>query len=136
MDSASSPGGPSPHLESLMQAGQQATRQFDDALATAMGVERKPAQGEDMSPLAMAANLHRQFWWPAIDFWRGFFTGKPAEGAASGKASRGDRRFKDDAWSHSPFYEMLKQSYLMGSKQLPELVDQAQVDDKQKLQLR
>ena len=77
MDSPSSSGGPSAYLESLMQAGQQATRQFDDALAAAMGVEGKPAKGEDMSPFALAANLHRQFWWPAIDFWRGFFTGKP-----------------------------------------------------------
>jgi polyhydroxyalkanoate synthase len=119
-----------------MQAGQQATRQFDDALATAMGVERKPAKGEDMSPFALAANLHRQFWWPAIDFWRGFFSSKPAEGTGSARAPRGDRRFTDDAWSHSPFYEMLKQSYLLGSKQLTELVDQAQVDDKSKLQLR
>jgi len=136
MNSPSSPDGPSAYLESLMQAGQQATRQFDDALATAMGVERKPAKGEDTSPFALAANLHRQFWWPAIDFWRGFFSSEPAEGPGSGRKPRGDRRFKDDAWSHSPFYEMLKQSYLLGSKQLTELVDQAQVDDKSKLQLR
>src|SRR6201995_6124169 len=134
MDSPSPSGGPSAYLESLMQAGQQATRQFDDALAAAMGVEGKPAKGESVSPFALAANLHRQFWWPAIDFWRGFFTGKPTEGA--GAPARGDRRFKDDAWNHSPFYELLKQSYLLGSKQLTELVDQAQVDDKSKLQLR
>ena len=43
MGSPSAPGGPSAYLESLMQAGQQATRQFDDALAAAMGVEAKPA---------------------------------------------------------------------------------------------
>src|SRR5246127_378266 len=137
MDSPSAPGGPSAYLESLMQAGQQATRQFDDALATAMGVEGKLAKGEVMSPFAAAANLQRQFWLPAIDFWRGFFTGKPTEGAtSSAKAPRGDRRFKDEAWNHSPFYELLKQSYLLGSKQLTELVDHAQVDDKSKLQLR
>src|ERR1700760_870233 len=137
MDSPSSPGGPSAYLESLMRAGQQATRQFDDALAAAMGVAGKPGKGDDLSPFAMAARLNQQFWWPAIDFWRGFFTGKPPEGAdGAGAAARGDRRFKDDAWNHSPFYELLKQSYLLGSKQLTELVDQAQVDDKSKLQLR
>ena len=137
MGSPSAPGGPSAYLESLMQAGQQATRQFDDALAAAMGVEGKPAKGEHMSPIAVAANLHRQFWWPAIDFWRGFLNGKPAQvTAASGRAPRGDRRFKDEAWTHSPFYELLKQSYLLGSKQLTDFVDQAQVDDKAKLQLR
>jgi polyhydroxyalkanoate synthase len=136
MDSPSSPGGPSAYLESLMRAGQQATRQFDDALAAAMGVEGKPAKGEDTSPFALAARLNRQFWWPALDFWRGFITGKPAQGATASKAPRGDRRFKDEAWSHSPFYELLKQSYLLGSKQLTDLVDQAHVDDKAKLQLR
>src|SRR6202022_2415460 len=135
MSSPSAPGGPSAYLESLMQAGQQATRQFDDALAAAMGVDGRPGKGEDMSPFALAANLQRQFWWPMLDFWRGFLNGKPTEGAAlSAKAP--DRRFKDEAWSHSPFYDLLKQSYLLGSKQLTDLVDQAQVDDKAKLQLR
>src|ERR1700761_3125224 len=106
MDSPSPSGDPSAYLESLMQAGQQATRQFDDALAAAMGVEGKPGKGEGLSPFALAANLHRQFWWPAIDFWRGFFTGKATDGAtSSAKAPRGDRRFKDEAWSHSPFYD-------------------------------
>jgi len=105
MNSPSSPDGPSAYLESLMQAGQQATRQFDDALAATMGVEGKPAEGEGRSPFAVAANLQRQLWWPVLDFWRGFFNGKSMPGAeASGQAPRGDRRFKDDAWSHSPFY--------------------------------
>jgi polyhydroxyalkanoate synthase len=35
-----------------------------------------------------------------------------------------------------PYYDLLKQSYLLGSRQLHELVDRAQVDDKTKLQLR
>jgi len=35
-----------------------------------------------------------------------------------------------------PYYDLLKQSYLLGSRQLHEFVDQAQVDDKTKLQLR
>jgi polyhydroxyalkanoate synthase subunit PhaC len=35
-----------------------------------------------------------------------------------------------------PYYDLLKQSYLLGSRQLHEFVDRAQVDDKTKLQLR
>jgi polyhydroxyalkanoate synthase len=137
MGNPSLQGGPSAYLESLMQAGQQATKQFDDALAAAMGVEGKPAEGKEKWPFATAADLQQQYWSPVLDFWRGFFTDKPAPGeAASARGPRGDRRFKDDAWSHSPFYDLLKRSYLSNSKQLSELVDQAQVDDKSKLQLR
>ena len=43
---------------------------------------------------------------------------------------------KDEAWQEMPYYDLLKQSYLLGSRQLHEFVDQAQVDDKTKLQLR
>ena len=51
-------------------------------------------------------------------------------------AARGNKRFKDEAWQEMPYYDLLKQSYLLGSRQLHEFVDQAQVDDKTKLQLR
>jgi polyhydroxyalkanoate synthase subunit PhaC len=137
MGNPSFQGGPSAYLESLMQAGQQATKQFDDALAAAMGIEGKPAKGEEKWPFVTATGLQQQYWSPVLDFWRGFFTDKPAAGEdASARAPRGDRRFKDDTWSHSPFYDLLKQSYLSNSKQLSEFVDQAQVDDKSKLQLR
>ena len=41
MDSPSSSDGPSAYLESLMQAGQQSFKQFDDAMADAMGVSKR-----------------------------------------------------------------------------------------------
>ena len=137
MTSPSSPNGPSDYLESLMKAGQQATKQFDDAFAASMGVQGKPAKDEGPSPFAVAANLQLQVWSPVLDFWRGFLNEKPAPGSEPpARAPRGDRRFNDEAWSHSPYYDLLKQSYLLNSKQLSEFVDQAQVDDRSKLQLR
>src|SRR4051794_39477942 len=137
MGSPSSQNGPSDYLESLMHAGQQATRQFDDALTAAMGVVGKSSDGKKTSPAAATSNLQQMYWGPVLDFWRGFISGKPAVNAeSSGRAPRGDRRFKDEAWSQSPYYDLLKQSYLANSKQLTDFVDQAQVDDKSKLQLR
>ena len=137
MGSQSLQGGPSAYLESLMQVGQQATKQFDEALAAAMGVDSKPAKDEKMTPIAVAANLQQQYWSPILDFWSGFLNEKSTRGEdASVRAPRGDRRFKDEAWSHSPYYNLLKQSYLSNSKQLSEFVDQAQVDDRSRLQLR
>jgi polyhydroxyalkanoate synthase subunit PhaC len=137
MGSPSSLSSPSDYLESLMQAGQQATKQFDDALAATIGVQGKPTDDEKMSPIAAAANLQQQYWSPVLDFWRGFFNDGPPLGTGSpARAPRGDRRFKDETWSHSPYYDLLKQSYLLNSKQLSEFVDHAQVDEKSKLQLR
>jgi polyhydroxyalkanoate synthase len=137
MGNPSSPSGPSAHLESLMRAGQDATKQFDDALAAAMGIEAKPGKSGEMSPFAVTANLQQQYWSPILDFWRGFFNDKSAaKAAAPGRAPRGDRRFKDVTWSQSPYYDLLKQSYLSNSKQLMDFVDQAEVDDRSKLQLR
>src|SRR6476660_433563 len=137
MGSPSSQNGPSVYLESLMRAGQEATKHFDDALTAAMGVVSKPEKGEEKSPIAVTANLQHMYWSPILDFWRGFLGGKPAANADSyARAPRGDRRFQDEAWSHSPYYDLLKQSYLSNAKQLTDFVDQAQVDDRTKLQLR
>ena len=137
MGSPSSQSGSSAYLESLMRAGQEATKQFDDALTAAMGVETKPGKSGEMSPLAVTANIQQQYWSPIFDFWRGFFNVQSATDTDSRvQAPRGDRRFKDEVWSQSPYYDLLKQSYLLNSKQLTEFVDEALIDDKSKLQLR
>jgi polyhydroxyalkanoate synthase len=137
MGSPSSQSGSSAYLESLMRAGQEATKQFDDALTAAMGVETKPGKSGEMSPLAVTANMQQQYWSPIFDFWRGFFNVQSATNTDSRvQAPRGDRRFKDEVWSQSPYYDLLKQSYLLNSKQLTEFVDEALIDDKSKLQLR
>ena len=133
MNSSSSPSGSSAYLESLMRAGQQSMKQFDDALTSAMGVEGKPATRDASSPFAVAANLQRQFWSPIVEFWKGTLGNASAAGS---RRSGRERRFQDEAWQHSPYYQLIKKSYLMTSKQLAELVDQAQVDEKSKLQLR
>jgi polyhydroxyalkanoate synthase len=137
MSSPSLRGDPSAYLDSLMKVGQQAAKQFDEALAATMGVEGKAEKDEKRSAFAAAAGLQQQYWLPVLDFWRGFLNGKivPNE-TASGRAQRGDRRFKDEVWTHSPYYDLLKQSYLLSSKQLFEFVDEAQVDDRSRLQLR
>jgi polyhydroxyalkanoate synthase len=136
MDGPSTQGSPSDYLESLMRVGEQATRQFDEALAAAMGIESKPEQGGLKWPFGVAG-LQDHYWSPVLEFWRGFFNDKPAEeGNGAAKGARADRRFNDDAWSHSPYYDLLRKSYLSSSRQLSEFVDQAQVDERSRLQLR
>ena len=50
--------------------------------------------------------------------------------------AKGDRRFKDASWREQPYYDLLKQAYLLGSRHLHELVNRVQADDRTKLQLR
>src|SRR5258707_3841536 len=44
--------------------------------------------------------------------------------------------YMDEAWREVLYYDLLKQTYLLSSKQLKDVVEQAQVDEKSKLQLR
>lgn len=136
MDNPSFPGSSSAYLESLMRVGEQATKQFDEALAAVMGIEGKRSEGGQRWPFSVAG-LQDHYWSPVLEFWRGFFNDKPAaDGNGAARAARGDRRFNDDAWSHSPYYDLLRKSYLSSSRQLSDFVDQAQVDDRSRLQLR
>src|ERR1700687_65941 len=126
------------YLESLMRAGQDAMKQFDDALASVAGVSDKEARSlGPLSPIGLVADLQRDFFKHFWQFWNAAFLQTFAGGAHSSVAlAKGDKRFKDASWRDQPYYDLLKQSYLLGSRQLYELVDTAQVDDKTKLQLR
>ena len=127
------------YLENLMRAGQDATKQFDDALALAMGVhgEEQSSSAHLFFPFALIADLQREYFKQLWRFWNSMFLQTFAGGAHSSVAlAQDDKRFKDASWREQPYYDLLKQSYLLGSRQLHELVDKAPVDDKTKLQLR
>jgi polyhydroxyalkanoate synthase subunit PhaC len=122
------------YLESLMRAGQDAMKQFDDALASAAGVGGKAnSRGQFFFPFGSIADLQRDYIKQLWRLWNATFLQAFAAGALSD--AEGDMRFKDDAWRELP-YDLLKQSYLLGSRQLHDFVDRAQVDNRTKLQLR
>jgi len=62
MDRYPSSSDPSAYLESLMQAGQQSMKQFDDALAAALGVPGKSSSpiGQAFSPFTFAMDVQRE----------------------------------------------------------------------------
>ena len=139
MDRSPSPNDPTQYLENLMHAGQQSIKQFDDALAATMGVRGSNAtpRGQVFSPFAFAMDMQRDYFTQFWRFWNAAFIAAITGGkCAAVQPARGDKRFKDDAWQETPFYDLLKQSYLLASTQLHELVDHAQVDDRTRLQLR
>src|SRR5713226_9718614 len=139
MTNTPSPTDAQAYLENLIRAGQDAIKQFDDTLASVAGLGRKdtPSSARLFFPFALIADLQREYFKQLWQFWNSMFLQTFAGGAHSSVAlARGDKRFKDDAWHEMPYYDLLKQTYLLGSRQLHEFVDRAQVDDKTKLQLR
>jgi polyhydroxyalkanoate synthase len=122
-----------------MRAGQDAMRQFDDVLASVSGVSTKDplSSGHLFFPFLLIVDLQREYLKQLWKFWNSLFLQTFAGGAHPSVAlAGGDKRFKDDAWHDMPYYDLLKQSYLLCSRQLHEFVDTAQVDNKTKLQLR
>jgi polyhydroxyalkanoate synthase len=127
------------YLESLMRAGQDAMKQFDDALASAAGVRGREANpaGQYFSFFGLIADLQREYFRQLWRFWNTtFLQAIPGGTLLTAASANPDKRFKDDAWNEQPYFELLKQSYLLSSRQLHEFVDRAQVDDRTKLQLR
>jgi len=130
MTNTPSPTDATTYLEDLMRAGQDATKQFDDALALAMGVhgEEKPTSTNLFVPFALIADLQREYFKQLWRLWNSMFLQMFAGGAHSSVAlAQSDKRFKDASWREQPYYDLLKQSYLLGSRQLREFVDRAQV---------
>ncbi|RQW27968.1 class I poly(R)-hydroxyalkanoic acid synthase [Rhodobacteraceae bacterium CH30] len=121
----------------LTEANQKWMQQFVNA------VSGTQAQGMDMAQLTqnwqqmmtganqfieMQTNLYQQ----QLNMWMQFL-GQAAPAAEAGKSS--DRRFSSPEWNDHPFYGFIKQSYLLTSKWMTELVDKSQMaeDEKEKL---
>ncbi len=91
------------YLENLMRAGQDAMKQFDDALVSAagLGTRDSAASGHLFFPFAQIVDLQREYFKQLWQFWNSMFL--QTFGAHSSVAvARGDRRFKDDAWQEMP----------------------------------
>lgn len=67
----------------------------------------------------------------------GMLREQPVPAPENSPAAAKDRRFSDPAWAENPFYDMLRQSYLLISDYFMKMTDAVDgVDPKQKAQLR
>jgi len=127
------------YLEGLMRAGQDVVKQLDDDLAEAAGVrsEESTSSGRLFSPFGLIVDLQRDYLKQVWRLWNEMFLQTYSGGKHSDIAlAKGERRFKDASWREQPYYDLLRQTYLLGSRHLHEFVNMAQVDDRTKLQLR
>ncbi len=75
------------------------------------------------SPTTRLAEAQAQLWRDGLALWQSMLQrlrGEPAEPLIA--PDRGDRRFKDEAWSEELVYDYLKQSYLLTARWLRGLV--------------
>ena len=102
----------------------------------ACGPRSRSRLGRPLFPFALIADLQREYLKQIWRLWNAMFLQTFSGGAHADVAlAKGDKRFKDASWREQPYYDLLKQTYLLAGA-LHEFVDRAQVDDKTRLQLR
>jgi polyhydroxyalkanoate synthase len=137
-----------------MQTGQELMQQFEHALAAQTAAAQAamnqagaaspwqagaffPGLGTGTEPLAKMAEMQRRYAEQMGTLWNSKLL-EPVTGERKPVAEPGkkDKRFRDEAWEEQPFFDLLKQSYLINAKFLRDFVDNAEVDDRTKMQLR
>ena len=119
------PGSPDALLAAIAQSSNEVTQGWMRVLASA------PASAAAL-PLANSA-LQRSYFDKQARLWSALASGK-RETLASPEP--GDRRFSAKEWRDNPYYDYLKQSYLLAARYLDELVDAAELEPQAKARTR
>ena len=69
-----------------------------------------------------------------FNLWRNLLSGSTAEKPIA-EPPPGDRRFKAEEWSKNPVFDYIKQSYLLTSRMLTEMAENAQLSPQQQQKL-
>jgi polyhydroxyalkanoate synthase len=91
---------------------------------------------------AVAATYGKQFaspehWQQQMAIWTGMIAGATGQvDRTVVTPDRGDRRFSAAEWRDHPFYNLLKQSYLLNARLLADTIEAADIDAKEKHKLR
>ena len=134
----STPLPPEEYLSSLKSAGESLLQQITTAFTDQMQRALNPlAPGEASAMVQRAFEAQRQYFGLMTDLFSG--TMLRQFGAAPPPvvdAPPGDKRFAGTEWSDDATLAFLKQSYLIGSRLLYDLVDSTDLDNKERERLR
>jgi polyhydroxyalkanoate synthase len=119
-------------LQNLFQAGQAFAQGFMSVMAGRQGAQPDPAarfpQNEAISRLQQEfAERHARLWQGMLLRQQGGST-EVAVGGGEGKP-RGDKRFDSPAWSESPYFDYVRQAYLLNADFLARLAEAVPLDD-------
>ena len=119
------PGSPDALLAAISQSSNEVTQGWMRVLASA------PA-GAGALPLP-DPTLQRTYLDQQAKLWAALASGKRE---AVVEPEPGDRRFAAKEWRDNPYYDYLKQSYLLAARYLQQLVDAAQLEPRAKERVR
>jgi len=121
---------PDEYVQGLVKAGQSLMQAL--AVPAASGAPTTQATGS--AARASLPQIQLDYVQQQMALWGRMLTGATGESAVN--AERGDRRFHAAEWRDNPAYSLLKQSYLLNSRWLTELVEVADVDEPTRHRLR
>ena len=96
MNSIPPSAGPQGYLENLMRAGQDAMKQFEDALASGAGMQTDESlsSGRTLAPFALIADLQREYLRQIWRLWNAMFLQTVSGGTHADVAvAKNDKRF-------------------------------------------
>src|SRR5690349_18303182 len=126
------PGTPEAFLSAIAQSGNEVGQGWMRLLSNQN--EALPEWMRDLQRQAAgAAGTQAKYLEKQTRLWTSLLTGTPE---AVAKAEPGDRRFSGRGWRDNPYYDYLRQSYLLAAQYVEDLVEAAPLDAKAKARLR
>src|SRR4051794_14617746 len=109
---------PQQYLQSLMQAGQEVVHQFERALSGGAMIAPSDLKWPAATPTSITDlfDLQRCYLEKMAQLWSSFLVGaSSSERKPVATPAKGDARFRDEAWAKEPYFDAVKQSYLIGA---------------------
>ena len=133
---------PAQLLTAWMRAGQEAMQCFNLPLGAGAPSESGASAHDRADPAAQfianvttVAELQREAFKNITDFWTHFASPPGTDGVVR-NAEINDRRFANEAWTDDPRFDLVRRAYLAYSSFLEGSVEQTNVDERSKGQLR
>jgi polyhydroxyalkanoate synthase len=121
---------PDEFVQGFFKAGQSLLQAF----AGVGPVSASPAADTSNSSLLQ---VQARYWQQQTALWMGILSSAAGRGQEPVIApERGDRRFHAEDWRDNPWYSALKQTYLLNSRLLRDLIESANLDEREKHKLR
>ncbi len=122
-------GNPQPDaaaMQTLFQAGQAFAQGFMNFMTQPQGAQAGQAMPAQQFPQNEAlAGLQKEFAARHVALWQGML--QRGQGGAAAEVK--DKRFSAPEWSESPYFDYLRQAYLLNAEFLGRLADAVPMDD-------